>query len=167
MTDGTNIQHKQVRESYLRKIANLQKKYPNVPSEVIKEAVDLGKNPNKHFQNLKSGVTKKNIARGVGKVAGTIGKGILTKGWFPLTMYDYFKGSPAGAGSDVVPELTPAQREKQKQYIASHAHANEYVDAVHAASQRKSRGGKVKKKKKKTRSKPNKIMVGYKAGGKV
>ena len=159
MTDGTNIQHKQLRESYLRKIANLQKKYPNVPSEVIKEAVDLGKNPNQHFKNLKSGITRKNIARGVGKVAG--------RSLLPVAALQFLQGSPAGAGSDVVPELTPEQREKQKQYIASHAHANEYVDAVHAASQRKSRGGKVKKKKKKTRSKPNKIMVGYKAGGKV
>jgi hypothetical protein len=163
MTDGTNIQHKQARESYLRKIANLKKKYPNVPSEVIKEAVELGKNPKQHFQNLKSGVTKKNILTRVGKFAGTLGSKIA----FPLTVYDFLQGSPVGAESDVVPELTPAQREKQKQYIASHAHVNEYADALHAASQRKKRGGKVKKKKKKTRSKPNKIMVGYKAGGKV
>ena len=153
MTDGTNIQHKQARDSYLRKIANLKKKYPNVPSEVIKEAVDLGKNPNQHFKNLKSGITRKNIARGVGKVAG---KSIL-----PVAALQFLQGSPVGAESDVVSD---ADKKHIKELRASQIHSGEYADAF---PQRKKRGGKVKKKKKKTRSKPNKIMVGYKAGGKV
>ena len=135
MTDGTNIQHKQARESYLRKIANLQKKYPNVPREVIEESIDLGKNPSEHFKNLKSGIIKKNIARGVGKGAARVaGKSIL-----PISILQFLQGSPAGAESDVVPD-DPFKR-----------------------------GGKVKKKKKKKKKKykSNKIMQGYKAGGKV
>ena len=146
MTDGTNIQHKQLRESYLRKIANLQKKYPNVPSEVIKEAVDLGKNPNQHFKNLKSGITRKNIARGVGKVAG--------RSLLPVAALQFLQGSPVGAESDVVSD---ADKKHIKELRASQIHSSEYADAFPR--------GKVKKKKKKYKS--NKIMQGYKAGGKV
>ena len=65
-----------------------------------------------------------------------------------------------------------AERKKEKQYfdewnkkIASQYHASEYADAF---PQDKKRGGKVKKKKKKKKKyKSNKIMQGYKAGGKV
>ena len=159
----TSLRYKILRENYLERIADLQKKYPNVPREVVEDSIGSGNNPNQHFKKLKAGLTRKNVARGVGKGA----KFVAGKSLLPVAALQFLQGSPAGAGSDVVPELTPEQREKQKQYIASHAHVNEYADALHAASQRKSRGGKVKKKKKKTRSKPNKIMVGYKAGGKV
>jgi hypothetical protein len=156
MTDGTNIQHKQARESYLKRIANLQKKYPNVPSEVIKEAVELGKNPKQHFQNLKSGLTRKNVAKGVGKGA----KFVAGKSLLPVAALQFLQGSPAGAESDVVSD---ADKKHIKELRASQIHSGEYADAF---PQRKKRGGKVKKKKKK-KYKSNKIMQGYKAGGKV
>ena len=57
MTDGTNIQHKQARESYLRKIANLQKKYPNVPRKVIEDSVRCIEEINpksQHFREVKT-----------------------------------------------------------------------------------------------------------------
>jgi hypothetical protein len=157
MTDGTNIQHKQARESYLRKIANLQKKYPNVPREVVEDSIGSGNNPNQHFKKLKAGLTRKNVARGVGKGA----KFVAGKSVLPIAVLQFLQGSPAGAGSDVVSD---ADIEHLKELRASQIHSGEYADAF---PQRKSRGGKVKKKKKKTRSKPNKIMVGYTAGGKV
>ena len=124
----------------------MQKKYPNVPSEVIKEAVDLGKNPNQHFKNLKSGITRKNIARGVGKVAG--------RSLLPVAALQFLQGSPVGAESDVVSD---ADKKHIKELRASQIHSSEYADAFPR--------GKVKKKKKKYKS--NKIMQGYKAGGKV
>ena len=151
----------------LQNISDLQSKFPNVPRDIIVDSIGSGKNPDQYLKSEINSLKREKILRGVGKGAGTLGKGFLTKGWFPLTIYDFLRGKPAGAGSDVVPEFTPAQQEKQKQHIASQIHSSEYADALHAASQRKSRGGKVKKKKKKTRSKPNKIMVGYTAGGKV
>ena len=135
MTDTTDLRHKQHRKSYLQRVVNLQDKFPNVPREVIEESIDLGKNPSEHFENLKSGIIKKNIARGVGKGAVRVaGKSIL-----PISILQFLQGSPAGAESDVVPD-DPFKR-----------------------------GGKVKKKKKKKKKKykSNKIMQGYKAGGKV
>ena len=149
----------------LQRIADLQAKYPNVSRDMIVDSMRYGKgkNPDQFQKSLINSIKREKILRGAGKGA----KFVAGKSLLPVAALQFLQGSPAGAGSDVVPELTPEQREKQKQYIASHAHVNEYADALHAASQRKSRGGKVKKKKKKTRSKPNKIMVGYKAGGKV
>ena len=96
MTDTTDLRHKQQRKSYLQRVVNLQDKFPNVPREVIEESIDLGKNPSEHFENLKSGIIKKNIARGVGKGATKVaGKSIL-----PISILQFLQGSPAGAESD-------------------------------------------------------------------
>ena len=152
----------------LQNISDLQSKFPNISRDIIVDSMKYGKgqNPDQFQKSLINSIKREQTLKGIGKVAGTVGKGILTKGWFPLTIYDYLKGSPAGAESDVVPELTPAERKKQKEHIASQIHSSEYADAF---PQDKKRGGKVKKKKKKkkSKSKTKKIMYGYKAGGKV
>tara|TARA_R100001244_G_C5097506_1_gene117964 strand:+ start:83 stop:556 length:474 start_codon:yes stop_codon:yes gene_type:complete len=157
MTDGTNIQHKQARKYYLERIADLQKKYPNVPLEVIKDSIRSGNNPSQHFKKLKAGLIRKNIAKGAVKGA----KFVAGKSLLPVAALQFLQGSPVGAESDVVSD---ADKKHIKELRASQIHSGEYADAF---PQRKKRGGKVKKKKKKTRSKPNKIMQGYKAGGKV
>ena len=129
----TSLRYKILRENYLERIADLQKKYPNVPREVIEDSIGSGNNPNQHFKKLKAGLTRKNVARGVGKGA----KFVAGKSLLPVAALQFLQGSPAGAESDVVPD-DPFKR-----------------------------GGKVKKKKKKKKYKSNKIMQGYKAGGKV
>ena len=151
----------------LQNISDLQSKFPNISRDIIVDSMKYGKgkNPDQFQKSLINSIKREKILRGAGKGA----KFVAGKSLLPVAALQFLQGSPAGAGSDVVPELTPEQREKQKQYIASHAHVNEYADALHAASQRKSHGGKVKKKKKKKKSKTKtkKIMYGYKAGGKV
>jgi hypothetical protein len=146
----------------LQRIADLQAKYPNVSRDMIVDSMRYGKgkNPDQFQKSLINSIKREKILRGAGKGA----KFVAGKSLLPVAALQFLQGSPAGAESDVVPELTPAERKKQKEHIASQIHSGEYADAF---PQRKKRGGKVKKKKKKTRSKPNKIMVGYKAGGKV
>ena len=134
----------------------MQKKYPNVPREVIEDSIGSGNNPNQHFKKLKAGLIRKNIARGVGKGA----KFVAGKSLLPVAALQFLQGSPAGAESDVVSD---ADKKHIKELRASQIHSGEYADAF---PQRKKRGGKVKKKKKK-KYKSNKIMQGYKAGGKV
>ena len=100
MADTTDLRYKQQRKSYLQRVANLQDKFPNIPREVIEDSIASGKNPSQHFKNLKSSITKKNIARGVGKGATKVaGKSIL-----PISILQFLKGKPAGANSDIVPD---------------------------------------------------------------
>ena len=50
----TSLRYKILRENYLERIADLQKKYPNVPREVIEDSIGSGNNPNQHFKKLKA-----------------------------------------------------------------------------------------------------------------
>ena len=155
----------------LQNISDLQSKFPNISRDIIVDSMKYGKgkNPDQFQKSLINSIKREKILRGAGKGA----KFVAGKSVLPIAALQFLQGSPAGADSDVVPELTLAERKKEKQYfdewnkkIASQYHASEYADAF---PQDKKRGGKVKKKKKKkkSKSKTKKIMYGYKAGGKV
>ena len=143
----------------LQRIADLQAKYPNVSRDMIVDSMRYGKgkNPDQFQKSLINSIKREKILRGAGKGA----KFVAGKSLLPVAALQFLQGSPVGAESDVVSD---ADKKHIKELRASQIHSGEYADAF---PQRKKRGGKVKKKKKKTRSKLNKIMVGYKAGGKV
>ena len=117
-----------------------------------------GKNPDQFQKSLINSIKREKILRGAGKgVKFVAGKSLL-----PVAALQFLQGSPVGAESDVVSD---ADKKHIKELRASQIHSGEYADAF---PQRKKRGGKVKKKKKKKKKyKSNKIMQGYKAGGKV
>ena len=100
MADATSMKWKQQQKRYLQRVDNLQKKFPNVPREVVEESIGSRQNPSQYLKSLESSVTQKNIARGLGKASKFVaGKSIL-----PLAVLQFLRGSPAGAGSDDVPK---------------------------------------------------------------
>ena len=119
----------------LQRIADLQAKYPNVSRDTIVHSMRYGKgkNPDQFQKSLIDSIKREETLKGIGKVAGTVGKYAM-KGILPVTF------------------LTELMDSKPAYYT----------------------GGKPvikKKKKKKNKNKTyntgGKIMVGYKAGGKV
>ena len=115
------------------------KQYSDIPASVIKEATRKNIRPDVLWKKKLKEFRLKQSLDPVVKGAKTVGRNVLKKVIPGTAILDYLRGSPAGAGSDVVS-----------------------VD-----SDTKKRGGKVKRKRKKKKSKTKKIMQGYKAGGKV